>query len=231
MHWHWQELFVVGSLWFWLLVAAEAALLLGLIERGKGLLATLSLAITLVLLQFWGDANPLGLAEHPLLLLFGVIGYFAAGTVWSVARWWLYVREQRQRYDEARADFCHANDLDDKIPDEMQLGWLQFLESRKKKIEIRPRARAHKGRILMWMAYWPWSLFWTVLNDPVRKAFLFIYHHIHDYLQEISDQAFKGVENDLPRDAQAHYFRLSRFVGNGRADDNKRTRTGADVTQ
>jgi hypothetical protein len=48
------------------------------------------------------------------------------------------------------------------------------------------------------MAYWPWSLLWTVLNDPVRKSCRVIYHYIHDYLQEISNNAFRGVEHDFP---------------------------------
>jgi hypothetical protein len=48
------------------------------------------------------------------------------------------------------------------------------------------------------MSYWPWSLSWTILKDPVRKAFSTIYHHIAVYLQEISDRAFKGIEADLP---------------------------------
>jgi hypothetical protein len=197
----WSEVFAVGSPWFWLLLGAEAALMIGLIEWGKGLLATLSLVATLALLQLLGNTNVLGVVNHhPLLLVFGVIGYFATGTIWSVARWWLFVRDMRNRYDEARADFCHDQRLHGPIPESQQQQWLEYLASRKRKIEIRPKARRHKSRILVWMAYWPWSLFWTMLNDPVRKAFRYIFHHIHDYLQEISDNAFKGVEEDLPRE-------------------------------
>jgi hypothetical protein len=197
---NWTEIFVVGSPWFWLLLAAEAALLIAFIEWGKGWFATLSLVGTLALLQWLGDVNVLGFVNHhPLLLVLGVVGYFALGTVWSVARWWLHVREERLRYDEARADFCHDHELDGSIPESLQEDWQAYLKSRKRRVEIRPKARRHKGRILMWMAYWPWSMFWTILNDPVRKAFRFIFHHIHDYLQEISDNAFKGVEQDFPR--------------------------------
>lgn len=198
----WSEVFAVGSHWFWLLLAVEAAVLIGLIEWGKGLAATLSLVGTLLALQFMGNANLLGLANHhPLLLVFGVVGYFAVGTVWAIARWWLFVHEQRLRYDEARAEFCHDRRLlDGTIPESLQQEWQEHRAGRKRKIEIRPRARKHRGRIIMWMAYWPWSFCWTVLNDPVRKAFKFIFRHIHDYLQEISDNAFRGVDADLPRE-------------------------------
>jgi hypothetical protein len=36
-----------------------------------------------------------------------------------------------------------------------------------------------------------------MLKDPVRKAFLAIYHNLVDHLQEISDRAFKGGQADL----------------------------------
>jgi len=32
-------------------------------------------------------------------------------------------------------------------------------------------------RILRWALYWPWSLVGTLFNDPVRKAFEYLYHH------------------------------------------------------
>jgi hypothetical protein len=197
---NWSEVFTVGSPWFWLLLAGEAATLIALIEWGKGWLATLSLVSTLALLQFLGDANVLAFVNHhPLLLGFGVVGYFAVGTVWSVMRWWLFVHDQRNRYDEARLEFCQEHNLDGTIPEHLHQEWQEQLINRKRRIEIRPKAIKHKSRILMWMAYWPGSMFWTILNDPVRKACRFIYRHIHDYLQEISDNAFKGIEADLPK--------------------------------
>jgi hypothetical protein len=199
----WTELFVAGAPAFWALLVVETILLIALIELGKGALATLSFVAALLLLYFLGDTNVLGFAlHHPLLLPLGAISYFAIGTCWAIAKWWLYVRDQRSGYDELRTDFCHEHRLDGTIPERLQQAWLERLQasaSRRRRIEIRPRARQHKGNILTWMAYWPWSLGWTILNDPVRNAFRFVYHHIHDYLQEISDHAFKGVEQDFPR--------------------------------
>jgi hypothetical protein len=200
-----HDIFVVGSVWFWLLLVAEAALVIALIEWGEGFVATASLIVTLLLLQFMGDTNVLGFANnHPIVLVFGVIGYFATGTFWSIARWWMFVRDQRMRYRDARRDFCEQHDLEGSIPEipqHLQGQWQDYLQSlatRRRKIEIRPLVRQHRGRILMWMAYWPWSLVWTILHDPVRNAFKVILHHLHDYLQEISDNAFKGVEADFP---------------------------------
>lgn len=201
---NWQELFVTGTWGFWALVMLETALLIVLIEWGKGRWATLSFVVTLLALHFLGDWNVPGyLREHPLILLGGAAGYFGLGTLWGVVKWWLYVRDQRAQYDELRADFCHEFKVEGAIPERLQSRWQERLQTaarRGRRIEIRPKARQHKGRILTWMSYWPWSLAWTALNDPIHKAFRTIYYHMHDYLQEISDNAFRGVERDFPGD-------------------------------
>jgi hypothetical protein len=62
----WHEVFLVGSLSFWLLLAGEAIPLILLLEWEQGALATLSLAATLLLLQFLGDVNLFGyVIEQP----------------------------------------------------------------------------------------------------------------------------------------------------------------------
>jgi hypothetical protein len=198
------EVFVVGSLWFWLLLAVEMLVLLVLLEWEQGAVATLTLAATLLALQFLGDVNVYGYAiSHPWTVVLGAVGYFALGTGWAVAKWWFYVREQRAWYDELRAAFLrtHGYAPDGAMPEGLQPQWMWCLDNARKErrsLDVHPLAAGHKRRIVRWMSYWPWSATWTLLKDPVRKAFVSIYHHLSDYLQEISDRAFHGVEADLP---------------------------------
>jgi hypothetical protein len=60
-----------------------------------------------------------------------------------------------------------------------------------------PQVRLHKGDIMLWMTYWPFSGLWTLINDPIRKVFRTIYTHIAKSLQAISDRMSKGVTADL----------------------------------
>jgi hypothetical protein len=201
---HLPEVFLVGSLWFWLLLAAETILLLVLLEWDQGALATLTFLATLLLLQFLGDVNIYGyVIEHPWTVALGAAGYFVLGTFWAIAKWWFYVREQRAWYDELRSAFLRMHRLEPQgaMPEGLQQQWRHCLVLAKKggrPLDVRPLAARHKPGILRWMSYWPWSFSWTILKDPVRKAFLTIYHNIAQHLQEISDRAFKGVEADLP---------------------------------
>jgi hypothetical protein len=216
---NWPEIFVVGSLWFWLLLAGETLFLLVLLEwdragRIGGVIATLTLAATLLLLQFLGDVDIYGyVIQHPWTVALGALGYFVGGTFWSIAKWWFYVREQRGLYDELRSAFArvHGFEPQSAVPEDLQPQWLQWLTTAKNNgryLEVRPLAVKHKARIVRWMSYWPWSLIGTVLKDPVRKAFVSIYHNIQEHLQEISDRAFKGTETDFPKEKEAETTRM-----------------------
>jgi hypothetical protein len=198
------EIFLVGSLWFWLLLAVQTIVLVVLLEWDQGAIATLTFVATLLLLQFLGDVNLFGyVIEHPLTVALGALGSFVLGTLWAIAKWWFYVREQRSWYDELRSAFLGMHRLESQraMPEELQPLWQRCVEMAKtnhRHLDVRPLAARHKAGILRWMAYWPWSLSWTIFKDPVRKAFLTIYHQIAELLQQISDRAFKGIEADLP---------------------------------
>jgi hypothetical protein len=206
---NWPEIFVVGGLWFWLLLAAEAVILLVLLEWEQGTVATLTLVATLLALQLLGDVNVAGyVVRHPWVAVFATLGYFATGTGWAIAKWWFYVREQRAWYDELRAAFLRVlgYERDSAMPEGLRLQWQSCLASarERRRLDVHPLAAGHKAQIVRWMSYWPWSATWTLLRDPVRKAFFAIYRQIADLLQEISDKAFRGVEADLPPEEQDH---------------------------
>ena len=60
--------------------------------------------------------------------------------------------------------------------------------------EVKPMVRANKTRVLAWMTYWPASMTWTLIDDPVRRAFLALYDGIGGSLQRISDRRFAGFD-------------------------------------
>jgi hypothetical protein len=203
---NWPEVFIVGSIWFWLLVVGEILLIFFLLEWDQGAIATLTLAASLLALQLLGDVDIYGyVIHHPWTIVLGAVGYFAAGTGWAIVKWWFYVREQRGWYDELRAAFLRTQGFESagSMPPELQHPWQQCVVSarrERRKLDVNPLATGHKARILRWMSYWPWSATWTLLKDPVRKAFLSIYYQIAQHLQQMSDKAFHGVEADLPKE-------------------------------
>jgi len=87
----------------------------------------------------------------------------------------------------------HVKEFDDKC--KRSAGY-STVPDYKKRI-TKPLVRNHKGRVISWMSYWPWSLFWTILNDPIRRLMRRIYYRIKGILQGISDRAFKDIDAEL----------------------------------
>lgn len=58
---------------------------------------------------------------------------------------------------------------------------------------IKPVASLHKSTITQWIAFWPISFTWTMINDPVRKIANYIFSRIKGTFQRMSDSMFAGV--------------------------------------
>lgn len=63
-------------------------------------------------------------------------------------------------------------------------------------VEI-PHPKDNKARIMRWMGHWPWSMFWTMLNDPIRRIAKMVYKRMTVILVSIGQRSFAGVEDDF----------------------------------
>lgn len=205
-------LFLVGTLWFWILMAV-AALVVGVcVARESFGKATLSVVATFALLGFLGDFNVLHwLGTHATEFAVYLVAYFAIGTAWSVGKWWFFVRRKRDEYDRQKRLFLGQQGLpyeDTKsvtvaIPEALKAKWREWIDNQYDgrrsagRSAYPPRARDYKGKITAWMMYWPWSFVVTIVDDPIRKLFNAIFRAIQDVFQRISDSAFKDVKSDF----------------------------------
>jgi hypothetical protein len=132
------------------------------------------------------------------------------GTLWGVGKWFFYVKDQREKYDELKRLFIERNrlgiEVTDPIPDENKESWASACASWRSSfgshyndhgLDVVPQVRSHKMEIYVWIAYWPWSFVWTIVNDPVRKIFNKIYNAIHGWLQSISNHYFADTAQDF----------------------------------
>jgi hypothetical protein len=195
-------LLAVGAFWFWVTFACLMVLMIAAVEYDKPGLATLSIIVFFVLLGWLGNINILNaIRERPLLSLGCLAGYFAAGTMWSICKWWFYVRKLRDKFDEYKRDFLARNNRADAktIPDDLRILWLNEVDYNYSLApsKSKPIVAHNKSRIMTWMVYWPWSLVWTMVNDPIKRLFKEIYRVIQGFMQKISDRAFADVEHEL----------------------------------
>jgi hypothetical protein len=182
-------------------------------EYEKGFWATVTLIGTVCLLHYFGGKQVFPwIAAHKLHTFYYVLAYFGLGTFWGINKWWFFVRRQRELYDEAHRLFL----ADRKKADEMKKYGVEQLPHRL--IEAldsdwhdhvgfghynaihfiyKPSYRRHKGKIMMWMTYWPWSFTWTMINDPIKKLFNAIIDSLRGLFTRISDRAFQGTDEHM----------------------------------
>ncbi len=171
------ELFLIGSVGFWILIAVEFIVLLAVTEHEKpgwGLVSIISLAL---LLRYLGNYSVLNeVLEHPKEALAFVFGYFVMGTLWAVLKWFLFVRVKRDQFLAAKEEYAKSPERDYGHEKGTPI-LIEWEQSRVRanllnhKGKPAPLAREHKAQILHWMAYWPWSALWTVIHDAVTKTY------------------------------------------------------------
>lgn len=141
-----------------------------------------------------------GVKAHAIEAVIGAVAYFIIGTVWAFIKWWSFVKGERRRYDEVFCKFVRDHDIIDPIS-KWNDDQLRALEraisdagSYDNRIRVRPQVSDFKEDIFLWIGFWPFSAFWTIIDDPIRRICTAIYNLIGKRLQAISDSAWSGVD-------------------------------------
>jgi len=103
----WYALFILGGPWFWGLIILESLFLFwAMAEEWPGK-ATGSVVLTIALVILLGNGLEIGAWAAANLILVGalVLGYFAAGTLWSVGKWFVHVSKTARFFKEAKVEW------------------------------------------------------------------------------------------------------------------------------
>ena len=159
-----------GTLWFWILTAIVVGFLVYYTEseddNGN---ANIGIALGLVALYFFGNKNFFNeLGQSILNNPWNAVGLFAMyiilGSVWSVIKWFFYLKKERMKILERQKIYSYSTP--------------QF------NIEDYSIGK-NKVRIMSWMLYWPVSGLWTLINDPFKKAFEYIIEHFGKFYDKM----------------------------------------------
>lgn len=190
-----------GDALLWSLVSLVAfGVMVFLVERNNGVGATALAAVVLAALQLMTPLDPLhAFLAHPVVSAGAVIAYFLIGVGWGVVKWWAFCTALRDGYAELRADYMQRNGwAESDLNDTRRRDMVSTLR-RQFEFNLPPQIRQHKARTITWMVYWPMSLLWTALNDPIRRLYNWAYNVISDVLQSISGRAFAKFSGDFTK--------------------------------
>lgn len=193
------EFFVFLGYWWWLLFSVFLIAEIACLEKNNGGGATFAVLLFGGTMLALGDWNPFPvMIADPLWAIEMVGAYFLCGAVWSVIKWYFHGLNIRDEYRTVKSRFFNTEGIvGDKIPQKLVSKWENTIE-RNFPNGVPPKAMDNKASILMWMSHWPFSFIWTLINDPIRRIFMFIYARIANLMQKISNATFKNelVEYD-----------------------------------
>jgi len=202
------ELFVFGTIWFWILGGLLAITLLTEVVNEKYGWAFVTLAFFAVMLFLFGDWKWSWVKEHQSEVWRYALIYLTGGVILAVIKWWFLVSDAKDKYDNHKVEFLESKGYPHatKVPEDLRETWneeviriyrLSYLAHPVTAEAIIPRARENKDRIIGWMVYWPIVAFWSLFRDVLRRIYETIYRYISKSFQQIAAFQFRGVDEEL----------------------------------
>lgn len=179
-----EFLSALGGVWAVIWTLMVFAVVVGAVEFESMAVAFVVTAIGLVVLEVAGATHIRGwIQESPMRLILLAVLYLACGALWSVVKWWFYVRKQRP---EIKASY---ENWKDRYGGGGDTSLDAFLVSESNPV----KASKNKHRIMVWMVWWVPSLFWTVCSDIIMK----IWDRLYDMLVGI----YTNIANRIAKSA------------------------------
>lgn len=211
-------LLAFGGAWFWLVVILASILIVAFLENDNAGNATILAIGSILALIFLGNTEIFSwVAVHPLLLILYSVGYIVVGALYGLLKWYLLLHDRADRYLEVRTSWLENAIKRDssKLPAKLcrqaltavvltgavKKTWKNYIQQEYYGEPItKPSVGRNKGRILSWMTYWPLSGLWTLINDPIRRIFRWLYRRISTILIHMADKIFADIDADMEDD-------------------------------
>lgn len=186
------------SIWFWLLMLVGVVGLIWTTETESPFLAAMIVAASVAVAHFVFGVSIFALiASSPTVAIGCLFGYLLVGVLWALPKWYFFVRNKRTEYLDELRSFLRGAGYDDcdtatEVPAGLRKEWFRRYGTRNR--NLIPLARDHKSRIIHWMAWWPFSMIWTLINDPIRHLFIWTWESLRGVFDAISRSAMGGIE-------------------------------------
>jgi len=138
---------------------------------------------------------------HAVETLIYALVYVAIGIAWSFGKWFSFLIQFRDQFRAEREAFLTSKKLEPsgQVPEAMHEAFMQYLCNGYRTrsfsgnvLTEKPKASNNKSRIISWMSLWPCSVVGTVLNDPIRRLFNFLFNNFKALYQKMSDHVFRN---------------------------------------
>jgi hypothetical protein len=183
-------------LWVMFLVVIEALWLGHCASKelvGSGITSVL---LFLIMFYLMGLFNPFTWIWHnPLEAIMYVIGYVGVGIIYARwVKWKFYVSTWAEKAREHKMNWLNHKGIPGPgVPENLLNDWKNEVNAYRSIFEPL-KVWQHKSKFALWVAYWPFSGFFTLINDPFRKLINWVYAYFLEAMQNDANKAAKEFE-------------------------------------
>jgi hypothetical protein len=119
------------------------------------------------------------------------LSYILIGVIYSIVKYILYLTDKKRKFDKAFKKFCSIKKIKavmEDLPINLKYECSKFIRTEIGYNSL-PNLINSTKYIVFWMGYWPWSAFWTILNNPLK----WLYEEIKESLSGL----FKKLHNKI----------------------------------
>lgn len=200
----WFGFGVISAPFWWVVIICliEVALLTRFAVYESLTAGAISLAIFFGLFYFMGVFNPLAFIWHNALTFIGIfIAYTIIGIGYArFVKWKLYVSDWARHAREFKMNWLSQKGVTGAtVPSNLEQAWRDYLNSswNSNSKFTALNIWEHKSQFFTWVAYWPFSAFWTLVNDPFRRIVNWAYMNMMEAMQKEANKAAEEFSSDL----------------------------------
>lgn len=193
---------------FWVIFAILATVLSVFVINERGVLSSFfSLGVIVMIAAKWQS-----ILTNPFPLIIGVGGYLIIGLLWSRFKWSRFLSEKFNKFFAARDLFLKEKNIDkDRLQSLVGEDLQEYIEKirsysgqhwagagNSKTVaafheSLAPKAVTNKSSIVMWIAYWPVTIFWYFCADFLADIGKALYNMVGGHFQKMSNEKFSGL--------------------------------------
>lgn len=117
------------------------------------------------------------------------LAYIGVGVIYSTIKYILYLTDKRRTFDKKFNRFKSKHKLKSDVTIENVPNVHKHICYETMRFVSIPDLFESTKYIVFWMSYWPWSAFWTILNNPLKWLF--------EELKEMFSGLWKGLHKRI----------------------------------
>lgn len=186
-----------------IVIAISIAVLLEFEKEGW---ATTLFSIGTALTIWTYKADILGfIMENTAQTIYFALAYIVGGLVWSLLKWKSYIGRKVDQYEDIKIEFTkQTGEIKDnwkkwlsKLESNFDISLYDYYTPEQIALKIVPQAKERKSLIISWISYWPMSLGATMLNNPVRRFFEWVYSLVSGIYDKIGASAANKIASGI----------------------------------